>query len=371
MKTQLKCIGHFSCATVVTTLLLLSCSPRILYQVDNCIEFTPSDVKCSNIESSELPVTVLSAREIDVCDSLLIVTTEDKSGYLKIIGTNSLSVLAEICQNGNAGNEFRYAGSSSHFMHSENGDILFDVNDMSHIKRLNITQSVKDQVAVVEESFPYDGLFDKISFCGADSIIFEKQRVRIMINSKGRNLNWNVTEPGYITANGPCTPYNSMMIFQDVPTAVEMMYDGAVGIKPDYTVAVDALFYIDCINLIDLESGRITGIVNRDYPSFKQIDSMSISEMASRLTTNYREIQTFNEYFLLLWEGNTLDEELNENDNKNCEIRVFDWDGNLLERIALDRYARSFSYEPESQTLFLLNDKGQLYSAPLILTEKN
>lgn len=370
MKTQLKCIGHFSCATVVTTLLLLSCSPRILYQVDNCIEFTPSDVKCSNIESSELPVTVLSAREIDVCDSLLIVTTEDKSGYLKIIGTNSLSVLSEICQSGNAGNEFTYAGSSGHFMHSESGDILFDVNDMLHIKRLNITQSVKNQVAVVEKSFPYDGLFDKVSLYGADSIIFEKQRVRIMIDCKNPNK-WNVTEPGYITANGPCTPYNSMMIFQDVPTAVEMMYDGSVGIKPDYTVAVDALYYIDCINLIDLESGRITGIVNRDYPSFKQIDSMSASEMAARLTSNYREIQTFNDYFLLLWEGNTLYEEVTENDNKNSEIRVFDWDGHLLERITLDRYARSFSYEPESQTLFLLNDNCQLYSAPLVLRENN
>ena len=104
----------------------------------------------------------------------------------------------------------------------------------------------------------------------------------------------------------------------------------------------------------------ITGAVSQESVSFEQIETMSIAEMAEKVVMNCVDIKTFDDFFLVLWDGSPL-----EGEGKSGEIRVFDWKGHLLERIPLDRRARSFAYDNKFLKLYLLDENEKIYSAHL------
>jgi len=338
------------------SVIVVGCHGNALYHPQKLIQYSSEDVVCRTISSSEIPICCYSARHLDISDSLLVISTTDSQGFLKVYNVNTNSIVADLCQNGIANNEFVLAQSLGHFTHDEDGDILLDVRDANRIKRINLTQSIIRNVAVLEESFPYEGYRHQTPFFGDSSLIFAKNRVSY---TDMRDLDF--VQPSYVCGVDTITPYHRVFNNLSVPDITDLIYDGVLGVKPDCSAAIEALSYTDCINLIDLKSGKIKGVVGEGAVTLDQIEKMSQSEM-EQLVWCYVDLQTFDDCFILLWNGGQF-----TGNGGNNEIRVFDWNGVLLERVALDIDAVSFAYDRTSDTLYLLDQNETLYSSGLTI----
>ena len=336
--------------------IAVGCQEQALYRPQKHIRYSAGDVACRGVLSSEIPVNCYTARHLDICDSLLVISTTDGQGFLKVYNVNTGNVVADLCQVGRANNEFVFAESTGCFTYNETGDILLDVRDANRVKRINLSQSIVKNVAVLEESFKYEGYRRQAPFFGDTSLIFAKNRVSY---TDMRDLDF--VPPSYVCGQDTVTPYRRVFNNLSVPDVTDLIYDGVLGVKPDCSTAVEALSYTDCINLVDLKSGKIKGIVGKEAVTLDQIEKMSQSEM-EQLLWCYVDIQTFDDYFLLLWNGGQI-----AGNGGNNEIRVFEWDGALRERITLDIDVVSFAYDRTADVLYLLDQNEKFYSADLTI----
>lgn len=349
-------LAHLS-VIILVIFTLSSCHSKDLYHPDKLFVYTPSNAICQNVSSSVVDVECFTARQLSICDSLLIISTSDRNGYFKVFNTNTQSIVAEVCQEGRASNEFISAQTYGFFRHAH-GDILLDVLDMKRLKRINLTKSIEEGMTVLDKSFEYQGIFKQVPVFDDSTIVFAKQLVSYT-DIRDRDF----TIPGYMTSKGTVSPYRRILNNLNEPTFATLIYDGVLGLSPDASVAVEALMYTDCINLIDLHSNRILGVVGKESVSFEQIESMSLEEAQNQLICYYRDIQTFDDCFMLLWDGGLVA----DGSNKACEIRVFDWSGNISDRILIDVDAIDFAYDRSSRRLYLLDENETIYSAPLTL----
>ena len=347
---------HLS-AIILVTVMLSCCQKKELYHPDKLQVYALDNTGCIKVSSSVVAVECFSASQLDICDSLLIISTSDKNGFIKVFNTNTQSIVAGICQEGRACNEFIHAHTYGFFSHIH-GDILLDVLDMKLVKRINLTQSIENDMTVLNDSFEYQGIFRQIPVFADSAIVFAKQLVSYT-DIRDRDF----TVPSYSTRKGTVSPYSRIMNNLDVPSLSTLIYDGVLGVSPDASVAVEALMYTDCINLVDLHSSRILGIVGKESISLEQIEAMSIEEAETQLRYNYTDIQTFDDCFILLWDGGLVV----DGSSGKCEVRVFDWKGNLTNRILLDVNAIDFAYDRPSRKLYLLDENETIYSAPLTI----
>lgn len=105
------------------------------------------------------------------------------------------------------------------------------------------------------------------------------------------------------------------------------------AVKPDGTKLVQAMSFLPQLNIIDLESGRVTGYRMKESPDYSLIKT----DMKN-LKRYYTSIQADNQYIYATYfgEGSWMGKQGTALP-KFDEIHVFDWNGNLLYKFKTDR----------------------------------
>jgi hypothetical protein len=115
-------------------------------------------------------------------------------------------------------------------------------------------------------------------------------------------------------------------------------------IKPDdkSKIAI-GMMHIDQINILNLKTGEMKGYRNKTSPDFgylKDIDNYRLYYSYILVDDRYiYGLYSDTEYRLRKWESNT--------------VNIFDWDGNFIRKILLDKTALKIALDPVNKYLYL------------------
>lgn len=117
----------------------------------------------------------------------------------------------------------------------------------------------------------------------------------------------------------------------------------SAALKPGGKKAVVAMSFFPQIHMIDLSSGAIKGVRLKGLPSFS-ID---------RPTRYYASVQCDEQYIYALYKGKS---------DRSAIVHLFDWEGQLLRQIELDRPVSLLSLDPVSGKLYgMCHDEEVIY----------
>ena len=69
-------------------------------------------------------------------------------------------------------------------------------------------------------------------------------------------------------------------------------------------------------------------------------------------------LRATDKYIYVLW-LDTIYKEVSENHDQTVCIKVFDWDGNLLENITLDTPVKNITVTPDDKVIYALSENGE------------
>jgi len=164
-----------------------------------------------------------------------------------------------------------------------------------------------------------------------------------LLNSRQNEFVCYDPQSKLINEFGPPFPeYNTK-----VPSAYNSIYAKAVEVKPDYTLFASVYDKFPILRIYSID-GTLKNEVrfdnNQRFP-YGLIKNNASKEEINIVVQNYRKIKTTDRYIYALYVGKTNAEIDYENvgltDFSN-EIHVWDWDGNPVSRLLLDKSIFSF-----------------------------
>ncbi len=131
-------------------------------------------------------------------------------------------------------------------------------------------------------------------------------------------------------------------------------------VKPDATRAVIAWRYAAKTEVFDLdtEKGAIAIGPKEIEPSFLPIDAggIQMSQVTEKTTYTYRGGSVTDKYIYLLYYGKTTDTPFFTDGNL---IFVFDWNGNPVRELRLDRYIQGFAVNDDDSILYAFDGENR------------
>jgi hypothetical protein len=125
----------------------------------------------------------------------------------------------------------------------------------------------------------------------------------------------------------------------------KICYASCDRIKPDdMSKLAMGMLHMDQINILDLKTGELKGYRNKTSPDFgylKDIDNHRLFYLYNMCVDNryIYGLYSDTEYGARKWESNT--------------VNVFDWDGNFIRKILLDKIALKIALDPVNKYLYI------------------
>ena len=102
------------------------------------------------VHGNETDIHVIGTKSILVCDTFLVVLTNDGQGFLKIYSTESMNYLGSFCTKGRARNEFLKPSFYYENAYEEGCDVILPLLDNGiNRKDLNISKSIKEGKTII------------------------------------------------------------------------------------------------------------------------------------------------------------------------------------------------------------------------------
>ena len=269
----------------------------------------------------------------------IILLTDDDNGYLKIYSAGDSGPVS-ICQRGRANNEFIVCESSGQFGYNLYGDVLMYLQDVFQTKIINITKSLETGYAMVERMVDTGNINEERAFMRDTSILFRKENVSY---EDARDYIYEPATYYWGNKGKYTTPYKKVLKNDNFPTLPIHVYSGAMRLSPDRTMVVEALGYMDIINIFNLVTGTILGLKCKNAYSFSDIEKMSEPELEASMKITNTSVCVTNKYIMVLRSGNPAI----ENDGSAHEVIVFEWDGDIVKLFELDNEAISIAYDDQ------------------------
>lgn len=102
--------------------------------------------------------------------------------------------------------------------------------------------------------------------------------------------------------------------------------------------------------------------VRKSYPDHMFVLQHTPTVVQAAITddTHYysQGVAATDKYIYVLW-LDTIYKEVSENHDQTVCIKVFDWDGNLLENITLDTPVKNITVTPDDKVIYALSENGE------------
>lgn len=341
------------CAT-----LLLSCKSR----TDNgpmVLETREIDFKdktADEIKAKPLALEVPGIQDLVVHDSLLIFVTSDPQGMLKVYDKNTLQPIASFCTRGRANNEFPgqifYINMQQYV---RDGDFIMPFLDNSTYiqKEVNVSASLREGRTVIGQTL--QRTHNDLDFVLLDKGLgrtFTVYRPVWNFNAQPETMSL----PVYAITQDNKT-VREIEVFKDHVQHESIMtlqsfYHGHLLKHPDRNLVVMPMSCLDYILFFDLDNDRNYAVHQKGTPTTADV------YLYDDWNKNYKggiggpmHIPGTNMFMCVYSSGKYSEQTLNEN-GMGVELLVFDYEGNYIRGVKLDRNFLSYSWDPESKILY-------------------
>lgn len=342
----------------------ISCAKPDYYSPDQ-VKYINTKGIYDSLKAELLPVSVLAPYQISFVDSLLVIMTKNPSEFISLFNTRSDSLIANICSEGRGPNEYMTPFSLKQYKTNESGDRLLYVTNLIMVKPLNITRSIRENEAVCENPVSIDTRYMDSFFLPRESR-FMKQHVTY--DDPRDNIFY---PPKYIYKNNSTAKeYN---IYPDViknisfPALPLSLYDGVVRVKPDLTKVIDAMGYLDIMNIIELPSGICTGVVEQDAYQFEDLVHLSMDKLFETIRYGVLDVSVTDEYIIVLYDGRNVNAAENRTEALKPSLKIYNWEGDFLQGYHLSEPLRGIAYDENRQYVYGFDMEEHFYRYKLTI----
>lgn len=318
------------------------------------------------IYGNKLNLEVIGIMDIVVYDSLLIFVTTDPSGFLQVYHKDTYEHLGSFCHPGRARNEFAgLAFSINKQYYLRNSDLLLPLIDNNTLiqKEINVSASIRKGHTVVEgvesrttdymNSVALDNNIERVFTFSPPHLNPELQEASLPVYSIKEN-NKNVKEIKVFRGHVKCE--NTELL--------QGCYNGEMAKHPNRNNVVITMGSMDYLFFFDFDN-------NKNY-ALHQIGTPSASELflnkdmsKNRSCFGLPIVDYSSDRFMVLYFGGKHTEDAIKEGKMRGELLLFDWDGNYLGGVKMDKNFIYASYDPEKQILYAANILDEIYTYDL------
>lgn len=329
------------------------------------------------LEASPFPITVnLNADSLDfgelndgkliICDSfLLFKSSKYPDFYCYAFDKENGKFRAKLCPKGEGPDEFRLCLTFEQNAENANGDKMLWVTDPYESSRLiNITQSVMGEKTICDSIIPFYWM--KYFQYPPASLFFLKNGGILGRNQCEQDF---VYDPHYTPGKyhlyhasldsliKEYIIYKNPIISTDRDKGIKRFVNYYISydkIKPDETKIVMAMQSVGQINILDLETGALTGIYQKESVNFKNLGNCNLP-----LKFYYTNVAVDNQFIFAPYSGEPY---LGGYPKPADKIHVFDWNGKTICEIKMDKPIFGISYDTNNHILYGNDHENHVYS---------
>jgi len=339
--------------TILLVLFLLCACSNVSNPMDDPKVLNDlSEIKRIQVQGQEILKKEYNVISPLVVDTFLILELlEKKEWAYKVYQSNSLKFLGNLGKMGPGPTELQIPRLSDQTVLNRNGSHIW-VNELGQgeSKLIDIGQSLKSKKNEIVNSVKYDNasiltesIFnlnsrDWIANLGPSAEKFG----RFLSYSSKKDTN-TLTAFNHQISNG------KMLNRQDV-YSLNFHY---VALKPDESRVVSIMNHLSRVDIYRITTDQTlqieaTGLIKNE--KYDKLDGEIFKNDYSKITNYYMDVSVTNDKIYALYHG----QPSNEYAKKliSSQIRVFDWDGNLLEVINIPEYLISFSVDDINENIF-------------------
>lgn len=353
---------------IVSLIVILGAATMML---DNCKRNPGIDetMAFSNVEYvKKFPVEIEAkcSKEIEpegdnlcaftVYDSLMLCSTIESHKYIKVLSWPEMRPLNEFINKGNG--PYELTSNLLYFeenVEKEGEDVcIYFYDGKNSIVRLNVSKSLTQESLVAEKvsNVVIGDPFNIYSF-----IVLENDGLIISkIENGGRRIN------RYLYINNEPTGNEILDRLNEIHTEASNIDHNVLGrhtayYRPDKRIA-EAYSNLNLINIYTLDGEFQKSIcVGEKLDNLRDIEAMPIND---RPSSTYTFLIGYDKYFAATYLSQTT-RDLLEKKQTPAEIHIFDWDGNPLCRIKLDKLFTSFHIDRDNDALLGMDVSGNMY----------
>lgn len=337
---------------------LLSCEKQSNLLIES-IETDYTNKEGKEISGKPLLKSILGCHNILVLDSLLIAITDNPDAQLLVLNANTLDTIGAFCKRGRAKNEFMKAYSPTKQIYEKNGHIIVPLIDyLDVVKEVDITESINRGYTVVISNESCLRFVDGQTFFIDNDI---NKRFEYLYNKyDGEEIK---KVPCVYSINNYGQKTKEIKIFRRLlqverEELLECPFGSMLLKNPTNNTFVNMFENMDYLIFFDLDKKKTFAVHQQGSSTFDDPFSYDREYYFNNgcCTSNYA--------LLLYYHG---DDSMKEPDKmkRKAELIIFDWNGNFIENIKLDRRLASIGFDETNKKLFGLTFTEELYEYDL------
>ncbi|MBO4723951.1 MAG: hypothetical protein J5596_01355 [Bacteroidaceae bacterium] len=353
-------VRYKSLFAVLGLLFLLSCDKKPILLI-NSYDVDYRDKSETLVKGKLLHQEVIGANGMVVFDTLLMITNNNPKGQLLVYSTNSLDSVGRFCTKGRANNEFLGTYTLTDQAYYREGHVILPLVDyLDNIKEVDVTESIIEKKTVIANTFECVPLSDGIT------IVLNGNPGECFVHLKnvydGRNYKETITKSPvrYLVKENQKKEHYYKIFRRLVKTANEnetmMPYVGKLVKHPSKNIIVNSFLNMDYLLFFDLDNNNIFAIHQSGSISF---DDTYEDEGDDFLY--FLDSATSPDYVLFTYMHGEYSLKEKVFKDKCQELLAFDWNGNFIKSIKLDRLLSNIEYDPIHKKLFGITTNEDLY----------
>lgn len=318
-----------------------------------------------NLKADSLDFGELNDGKLTVCDSfLLFKSSKYPDFHCYAFDKENGKFRIKLCPKGEGPDEFRLCLTSEQTTENADGDKMLWVTDPYESSRwINITQSVVKGKTICDSIIPLSWM--KHFQYPPASLFFLKSGAMLGRNQCEQDFVYDSNyNPGkyhlyYASSDSLMKEYviyKNPILSTDRDKGIRRFVNYYVSydnIKPDETKVVMAMQSVGQINILDLETGALTGIYQKESISFENLENCNLP-----LKFYYTGVAVDNQFVFVPYSGETY---LGGYPKLADKIHVFDWSGKTICEIKIDKPVFGISYDANNHVLYGNDHENNVY----------
>lgn len=341
-------------------LCLLSCSRKERLITADVIEFDSFAKEFTKI-SHPTGVSVMGVLGISSFENIMVAITTNPEALISIIDLDTERTLFTGMTRGRGPDEFLMLITNCQFVNRNEHPCLW-VCDAGVRKcvLIDLTETVEKQAIVSSESWQYEK-------------VYEQRSGMLILSSGERFVKFPVT---YKDVRDDIRYYPKYLYFTDDNVVRELpffrrgsfllsesnyenastgAFDGVTILKPDGTKAIDAFYFADHLNFLDLIENRGFSMHYSKGMSVDDLVSATFSYLRQHHVNAYMTAVVTDDYVFALYSGKQDPMPGETAPDVASSIRIFDWEGTPSALVHVDKELRSIAYDQRTKRLYALD----------------
>ena len=337
---------------VCLSLLMVCCKKDPVIQVDEVKEVDFLN-KTGDVLEGHLVGEVMGARSIVVFDTLLFVISDNPNGMLRIYSTNDINnKLGSFCKQGRAQNEMARLMYCQTYKKDDH-IYMYVIDGGMRICELDITATLEKGATVVtrtkmrpfvelgQDLFLDDDIDYMLDFNSAYNIELEEEQ--------------KMAPCKYTLFKGE--KQKDLVFFKkamdvDDQRLVNYPYRGSIKKHPTRNLVVNRFSYMDYLLFMDFD--------NNHFFAVHQEGAKTHADTFNHNLTNGWNL-TFNantateDYFMVTYQNGDYSRIEREDGTHYPELLIFDWEGNYIKGLKMDRFCNGLGFDEKKKILYTLS----------------